>query len=86
MSMITDGEYGEKLTTLLNFAEKKDTPAYLEPDVLYYVSIGLHDMNTIYTREVYNVLAFLGDLGGTFASVTFLGFVIHQFITGYEDQ
>ena len=33
--MLTDGEYGEKLTTYLNFEEMIEVPDYPQPEVLY---------------------------------------------------
>jgi hypothetical protein len=55
----------------VNLKDRYIATVYLRYDGLY----------NIYSRQIYSVTAFLGDIGGMFQSIYFLGFLMVSFFT-----
>ena len=69
-------------TTYLNQEKENETLTFYNPNRFMEIQFCLHELESVQQRVAYSFLNFLGDLGGTFASVTFLGYAVHFLITG----
>ena len=46
----------------------------------------LGDIEVVSSRAVYNILDLLGDFGGIFSSLHFLGQIVHFIIVGHQES
>ena len=51
---------------------------------LMRVAIFLGDKHVIQQRQVYDIMAFLGDVGGIYGSMMLIGMAIHSMISSEE--